>query len=73
LRGEEYSAQIDYFIKSIQLHRTDGENTFRSALEADRVVGMILADAGAKAVRPVEGHAAARRRPAKGFLARLFG
>jgi hypothetical protein len=37
LRGEEYSAQIDYFVRSIQQGRTDGSNTFRSALAADRV------------------------------------
>ena len=32
LRGEEYSAQIDYFVQSIEQRRTDGENSFRSAL-----------------------------------------
>ena len=42
LRGEEYSAQIDYFAKSIAARRTDGENTFRSALDADRLVSMIM-------------------------------
>ena len=35
LRGEEYSAQIDYFAQSIQAGRHDVENTFRSALAAD--------------------------------------
>jgi predicted dehydrogenase len=45
LRGEEYSAQIDYFVQSINQRRTDGENSFRSALQADRVVAMILEDA----------------------------
>ena len=42
LRGEEYSAQIDYFVKSIEQRRLDGENSFQSALQADRVVAMIL-------------------------------
>ena len=42
LRGEEYSAQIDYFARSIGGLRTDGENSFASALEADRVVAMLL-------------------------------
>src|SRR5678816_627133 len=32
LRGEEYSAQIDYFAKSMVKGRTQAENTFRSAL-----------------------------------------
>jgi predicted dehydrogenase len=41
LRGEEYSAQIDYFASSVKQRRTDGENTFRSALDVDRVVEMI--------------------------------
>lgn len=41
LRGEEYSAQINYFAESVRKNRLDGENTFRSALDVDRVVGMI--------------------------------
>lgn len=41
LRGEEYSAQIDYFASSVKQHRVDGENTFRSGLDVDRVVDMI--------------------------------
>ncbi|MEO8169211.1 MAG: Gfo/Idh/MocA family oxidoreductase, partial [bacterium] len=43
LRGEEYSTQIDYFAESILQCRMDGENTFRSALETDRIVSMIAA------------------------------
>lgn len=62
LRGEEYSAQIDYFAMSINLRRFDGENTFRSALGADRVVAMILADAEGAVTKPA----------AKGLLARIF-
>jgi predicted dehydrogenase len=42
LRGEEYSSQIDYFIQSVRTGRMNGKNAFRSALETDRVVGMIL-------------------------------
>lgn len=70
LRGEEYSAQIDYFIQSCKLGRTEGENAFRSALQADRVVGMIVAestggsDAGS-------GIARSTSQP-RGFLSRLF-
>jgi scyllo-inositol 2-dehydrogenase (NADP+) len=41
LRGEEYSAQIDYFAESVKTNRIDGENTFRSALDTDRVADMI--------------------------------
>ena len=46
LRGEEYSAQIDYFVQAIQAGRTENVNSFRSALQADRLVSMILAHAG---------------------------
>ena len=67
LRGEEYSAQIDYFAKSIAAGRQDGENSFRSALDADRVVSMILGQtAGSLPPR-----SAGPQR--KGVLARLFG
>jgi len=41
LRGEEYSAQVDYFVRSVTERRLNGENTFRSALDTDRVVDMI--------------------------------
>ncbi|PBA47407.1 Gfo/Idh/MocA family protein [Mycobacterium avium] len=51
LRGEEYSAQIDYFAQSVKNNRRDGENTFRSALDVDRVVAMITG--AALAGRPV--------------------
>jgi predicted dehydrogenase len=68
LRGEEYSAQIDYFVKSIQSGRTDGTNCFRSAIEADRIVSMILAEsAGSSNSSP----SAVQSR--KGFWARVFG
>ena len=46
LRGEEYSAQIDYFVQAIENKRVENVNSFRSALEADRLVNMILAQAG---------------------------
>lgn len=58
LRGEEYSSQLDYFAESIALRRTDGENTFASALQADRVVAMILGEA-----TPVAATKAAYSRP----------
>jgi predicted dehydrogenase len=66
LRGEEYSAQIDYFANSILAGRTDGENSFRSALATDRVVSMIAAHAAA---RPSEAPAKAAR---QGVFARMF-
>ncbi|WP_395701107.1 Gfo/Idh/MocA family protein [Aquabacterium sp.] len=72
LRGEEYSAQIDYFVESIEQRRLDGTNSFRSALQADRVVSMILAQHGS-----AEPLAAVPRPPAaeaaRGLWSRLFG
>jgi hypothetical protein len=41
LRGEEYSRQIDHFVRRIEQGDIDGENSFKSALETDRVVAMI--------------------------------
>ena len=66
LRGEEYSAQIDYFAKSIAAGRTDGESTFRSALQADRVVSMILGQTVGNPPRPVT------QPQRKGVLSRMF-
>lgn len=70
LRGEEYSSQIDYFVQSVKQHRVDGENSFLSALQADRVVSMILAES-AGAAGPASGFTSIAP-PAKGLLARLF-
>jgi len=66
LRGEEYSAQIDYFAQSIAARRTNGENTFRSALEADRVVSMIVGETAGMLPTP-----SAQPAP-RGFWSRLF-
>lgn len=65
LRGEEYSAQIDYFARSIEQTRLQGENTFRSALDADRVVSMILGQAD----HPLPTAPATK----SGLMQRLFG
>ncbi len=67
LRGEEYSAQIDYFARSVQARRLDGENSFASALDADRVVAMLLGEAAAPGV------VVAADAPRKGFWSRLAG
>lgn len=45
LRGEEYSAQIDYFIENV-LNKTKGKiNTFEQALQTDKVIEMIMNNA----------------------------
>ena len=46
LRGEEYSAQIDHFVERISAGEVQGLNGFDSAAVTDRVIAMILADAG---------------------------
>lgn len=72
LRGEEYSAQIDHFVRNVQQRRTDGDNSFRSALQADRVVAMILAESERGVAPPPS--AAERALPVrKGWFARRFG
>ena len=41
LRGEEYSAQVDYFVKAIQGKVPNIKNTFESALLTDQVIAQI--------------------------------
>lgn len=71
LRGEEYSAQIDYFVQSVKQRRTDGQNSFRSALQTDRVVAMILAESSSDA--GPSGGLTSLAPERKGLLARMFG
>ena len=58
IRGEEYSAQIDYFARSIADRALPGANTFADACQTDQTVAMIKADA--EGLEP-----AANRRPAQ--------
>lgn len=50
LRGEEYSAELDYFITTVsrgQGSEQTHQNSFASATEADRVIDMLIRDAAA--------------------------
>lgn len=50
LRGEEYSAELDYFIKGVgsgQPNMHAHQNSFSSAAEADRVIDMLIQDSSA--------------------------
>lgn len=47
LRGEEYSAQIEYFIDCVKESSTENINSFASALETNEVADMIREDAAA--------------------------
>lgn len=42
LRGEEYSAQLEYFIDNVREKRQGVYNTFEQALHTDKVIEMIL-------------------------------
>lgn len=45
LRGEEYSAQIDYFIDCIKNNMQPAYNSFEQGLYTDKVIDLIIADA----------------------------
>ncbi|MFC1773650.1 Gfo/Idh/MocA family protein [Pseudomonadota bacterium] len=45
LRGEEYSAQIEYFIEAVKTHAHVNVNSFASALHTNEVADMIKNDA----------------------------
>jgi predicted dehydrogenase len=46
LRGEEYSAQLDYFVRCIENRdAANNVNSFASALATDRVISLLIADA----------------------------
>jgi predicted dehydrogenase len=47
LRGEEYSAQLEEFVRRVEAGKTEGENDFASALVTDRTIAMLRADAAA--------------------------
>jgi predicted dehydrogenase len=42
LRGEEYTAQIDEFIKCVADKRHHGRSTFQSAADTDNLIGLLL-------------------------------
>ena len=44
LRGEEYSAQIDYFVDNVKNNKQGDINTFEQALYTDRVIEMLVED-----------------------------
>lgn len=46
LRGEEYSAQLDYFVRCIDEKRSDdNRSSFKDGLMTDQVIAMMIADA----------------------------
>lgn len=45
LRGEEYSAQLESFVRQVEAGQEDGVNGFASAAVTDRSIAMMVADA----------------------------
>ena len=71
LRGEEYSAQLDYFVRCIEeKDGNDNINSFEEAVITDRVMAMMVADAEKRP--PVTSDIAPRQAPGKKF-GLLFG
>jgi predicted dehydrogenase len=69
LRGEEYSAQIDSFVRRMKEGRVDGINGFESAALTDKIITMMIKDAarGAATVEQTPGEAPVRRSKAGRF------
>ncbi|MCO5236775.1 MAG: Gfo/Idh/MocA family oxidoreductase [Chitinophagaceae bacterium] len=44
LRGEEYSAQIDYFINAIKSKSVENKSSFENACQTDQLISMLQAD-----------------------------
>jgi len=44
VRGEEYSSQLDYFVRCIKEGRKENVNSFASAVETDQVMAMMITD-----------------------------
>ena len=44
VRGEEYSAQLDYFVQCIKARQTENVNSFANALQTDQVMQMLIED-----------------------------
>jgi len=72
LRGEEYSAQIDYFIRCIRDGIKENINSFSSARQTDWVVKMMQLDAEApRRILDAEGAQRSARQQPKGLFARF--
>lgn len=68
VRGEEYSAQLDYFVQAVKNGSTDNVNSFESALDTDRVIAMMIADAEKGAATALSDAPVAAPKKKKRFL-----
>lgn len=69
LRGEEYSSQLDHFVKSIEDRTLPSMNSFDSALTTDRVIEMLIEDAkGPRTIAVDERQLVVAAKPARGWF-----
>lgn len=75
VRGEEYSAQLDYFVRRVAMRDPDNVNSFRSAAMTDRVIAAMIADAeaGPRAERTTRAPMARRSRWWMSWLRPVMG
>jgi predicted dehydrogenase len=73
LRGEEYSAQLDYFVRCIQEKRgSNNLNSFAEALKTDQVISMMIANAERGESHGMEGASFISAAKPRNFLQRAF-
>jgi predicted dehydrogenase len=73
LRGEEYSAQVDYFIKRVKQAQPSGNiNSFASALVTNKVIDLLLQDSLSEGTGPDRTCRPTKRRRTKSWLRRLL-
>lgn len=66
LRGEEYSDELDHFVRRVGSRTTGGENSFASAVVTDRCIEIISADSARGPTTRFAGTAPAPTVPARG-------
>jgi len=68
IRGEEYCAQLEYFVRCIEEKRSDNLNSFESATVTDKVIAMMIADAEKGASTTIDGTPSEGPKRKKRFL-----
>jgi scyllo-inositol 2-dehydrogenase (NADP+) len=63
LRGEEYSAQVDDFVRRVGNNDLDGVNSFDSAAQTDHTIQLLVDDAAGVTRRPADRPDPGRRLP----------
>jgi hypothetical protein len=68
LRGEEYSSQIDHFVRCIEGAVSENRSSFASAVKTDQVVASILRSADSGTIQGIGSASALTPRRATGFV-----